>query len=76
MFSNIPEVLGVWLWNGQLCPDERPRAPTLVLEHPNALAGKLLAPEAGLAERYLHSDPISKATSKLPSSASMFYSAA
>jgi cyclopropane-fatty-acyl-phospholipid synthase len=57
MFANIPDVLGVRLWNGKLWPDERPRAATLVLQHPNALARILSAgTEAGLAEGYLHND--------------------
>ena len=57
MLANIPDVLGVRLWNGQLWPDERPRAATLVLQHSNTLAGMLSAgTEAGLAECYLHND--------------------
>jgi len=57
MLENIPDILGVRLWNGRLWPDERPRAATLVLQHPKALAGMLSAgTEAGLAEGYLHND--------------------
>jgi hypothetical protein len=57
MLANIPDVLGVRLWNGQLWPDERPRAATLVLQHSNTLAGMLSAgTEAGLAECYLDND--------------------
>jgi len=57
MFANIPDVLGVRLWNGKPWPDERPRAATLVLQHPNALARILSAgTEAGLAEGYLNND--------------------
>ena len=57
MLANIPDVLGVRLWTGQLWPDERPRAATLVLQHSNTLAGMLSAgTEAGLAECYLHND--------------------
>jgi hypothetical protein len=53
MFANIPDVLGVQLWNGRLWPDAQPRAATLVLKSPEALAGILSAgTEAGLAEGY------------------------
>ena len=56
-FANIPDVLGVRLWNGKPWPDERPRVATLVLQHPNALARILSAgTEAGLAEAYLNND--------------------
>jgi hypothetical protein len=55
MLANIPDVMGVRLWNGQLWPDERPRAATLVLQHSNTLRWMLSAgTEAGLAECYLH----------------------
>jgi cyclopropane-fatty-acyl-phospholipid synthase len=57
MFANIPDVLGVQLWNGRLWPDAQPRAATLVLKSPEALAGILSAgTEAGLAEGYLNND--------------------
>jgi cyclopropane-fatty-acyl-phospholipid synthase len=57
MLANIPDVMGVRLWNGQLWPDERPRAATLVLQHSNTLRWMLSAgTEAGLAECYLHND--------------------
>ena len=57
MLANIPDVLGVRLWNGQLWPDERPRAATLVLQHSNTLAGMLSAgTEGGLADCYLDND--------------------
>jgi hypothetical protein len=57
MFANIPNVLGVQLWNGRLWPDAQPRAATLVLKSPEALAGILSAgTEAGLAEGYLNND--------------------
>ena len=57
MLAKIPDVLSVRLWNGQLWPDERPRAATLVLQHSNTLAEMSAAgTEAGLAECYLHND--------------------
>jgi cyclopropane-fatty-acyl-phospholipid synthase len=51
------DYVGIRLWDGTMWPDERQRAATLVLKHPDSL-GRMLLPgtEVGLAEAYVHND--------------------
>ncbi|HEY4245489.1 MAG TPA: cyclopropane-fatty-acyl-phospholipid synthase family protein [Lacunisphaera sp.] len=51
------EKVSIRLWDGTLWPDEKPRAATVVLNHPGALRGMLAAGTAkGLGEAYLRDD--------------------
>jgi len=52
-----PDEVGFRLWDGTRWPDQRPRAATLVLNHPGALREMLSAGNAkGLAEAFLRGD--------------------
>jgi cyclopropane-fatty-acyl-phospholipid synthase len=49
--------VGVRLWDGTFWPDDRPRAATIVLNHPGALRSMFVpANEVNLAEAYLYND--------------------
>jgi cyclopropane-fatty-acyl-phospholipid synthase len=51
------EKVNVRLWNGQLWPDDQPRAATMVLKHSGALRSMFSAGnELGLSEAYLYDD--------------------
>ncbi|MBI2497728.1 MAG: class I SAM-dependent methyltransferase [Opitutae bacterium] len=58
LFARTPlENVSLRLWDGTLWPDEKPRAATVVLQHPGALRGMLAAGTAkGLGEAYLRND--------------------
>lgn len=57
MLGVMPHHVGVRLWSGRRWPDEKPRAATLVLQHPGALAAMFSAgTETALAEAYIHDD--------------------
>lgn len=57
IFGEMPENVGVRLWNGKTWPDDTPRSVTLVLQHPGALARMFSAgTEVGVAEAFVHND--------------------
>jgi cyclopropane-fatty-acyl-phospholipid synthase len=52
--TDVPESLGVRLWDGTAWPDERQRSVTLLLRHPGALRSMFAGGgELGLSEAYL-----------------------
>ncbi len=58
VFAGAPTAAaGFRAWDGTCWPDDRPRAATVVLNHPGALRAMLLpGNELGLAEAYLYND--------------------
>ncbi len=53
----IGDKVGFRLWDGTCWPDDRPKATTLVLNHPGALRAMFLpGSEVGVAEAYLYDD--------------------